>query len=278
MFCDDTLFFPKICEESQFMQGHAKTQGRQGSPHSFLFVSISFLSIPIPFKNNLMHLSWNTQRYIYMSIYIYICMYVYIYTLTYVVLVLVLPFEFESNRLHFPGKSCIPAQVTKNICLLLADNRYLLTDKDWKTLLKLTYWKYFRAYLSEGVQASKWMRMSTARSAFPGAALGVGIQGSVHPGRKDAGAHHGHWGAPTLAWRPVSHLEVWSLCSRLTMLFTTKGSARATAKIALWSVVFLEINFQAAVRRFMADCLSSLPEVAQDLFMHEQGVSRCALA
>lgn len=74
------------------------------------------------------------------------------------------------------------------------------------------------------------------------------------------------------------HLEVWSLCSRLTMLFTTKGSARTTAKIALWSVVFLEINFQAAVRRFMADCLSSLLEVAQDLFMHEQGVSRCALA
>lgn len=33
-----------------------------------------------------------------------------------------------------------------------------------------------------------------------------------------------------------------------------------------------------SVRRFMADCLSSLPEVAQDLFMHEQGVSRCALA
>lgn len=60
------------------------------------------------------------------------------------------------------------------------------------------------------------------------------------------------------------------LLAGLTALFTTEGSAKTTAEIALWSVVLLEINFQAAVRRFMADCLSSLPEVAQDLFMHEQ--------
>lgn len=49
------------------------------------------------------------------------------------------------------------------------------------------------------------------------------------------------------------HLEVQSLCARLTVLFTKKGSAGTTAKIALWSVVFLEIHFQAAVRRFKAD-------------------------
>lgn len=49
------------------------------------------------------------------------------------------------------------------------------------------------------------------------------------------------------------HLEVQSLCAGLTGLFTTKGSAKTAAKIALWSVVFLEINFQVAVRRFMAE-------------------------
>lgn len=40
------------------------------------------------------------------------------------------------------------------------------------------------------------------------------------------------------------HFEVQSLRAQLTALFTTKCSAKTTAKIAQWSVVFLEINFQ----------------------------------
>lgn len=141
-----SFFLPKICEDSQFIQDHVKTQGRQDLPHSFLFVSISFPSIPIPFKNNLVLLSWNTL--------IYIHVYIYRYIYTYVVLVLVLQFQFESHQLHFPWKSCIQTQVTKSICLLRANNHDLLTE-DWKPLSKLTYWKYFRAYFSEELQASK---------------------------------------------------------------------------------------------------------------------------
>lgn len=92
-------------------------------------------------------------------------------------------------------------------------------------------------------------------------------------------------GSAVFLYLPVGltvNFEVQSLCAQLTTLFTTKGSAKTTAKIAQWSVMFLEINFQTAqlpaVRSFMIECLSRLPQVAQDSLIKKEYVLKYALA